>query len=103
MNAKITHSVDQAAKEALTDMPPRAENELDPVTLHNQALMTMEDNPMVGFDKLHFLLTLPNGPPETLSNLFLLFIKYENYDLAADLLAEFQSQAKMTVPAVSIE
>ena len=25
-----------AAKEALTDMPPRLESELDPVTLHNQ-------------------------------------------------------------------
>lgn len=25
-----------AAKEAMTDMPPRRENELDPVTLHNQ-------------------------------------------------------------------
>jgi hypothetical protein len=29
----------ETAKEALTDMPPRAEEELDPVTLHNHALM----------------------------------------------------------------
>jgi len=34
-----------SAQEALTDMPPRAEEELDPVTLHNQALMNMEANP----------------------------------------------------------
>ena len=27
-----------AAKEALTDMPPRSESELDPVTLHNQVI-----------------------------------------------------------------
>ena len=27
----------EAAREALTDMPPRGENELDAVTLHNQA------------------------------------------------------------------
>lgn len=26
----------EAAKEALSDMPPRLEEELDPVTLHNQ-------------------------------------------------------------------
>lgn len=26
----------EAAQEALTDMPPRGEQELDPVTLHNQ-------------------------------------------------------------------
>lgn len=31
-----------AAREALLDMPPRDEEELDPVTLHNQALMNIE-------------------------------------------------------------
>merc|ERR1711988_1914697 len=35
----------EAAKEALSDMPPRAEEELDPVTLHNAALMNMDDDP----------------------------------------------------------
>lgn len=30
----ITENLD-AAKEALSDMPPRSEEELDPVTLHN--------------------------------------------------------------------
>lgn len=28
-----------AAKEAITDMPPRTEEELDAVTLHNQAIV----------------------------------------------------------------
>ena len=32
----------EAAQEALSDMPPRAEEELDPVSLHNSALMHME-------------------------------------------------------------
>uniref|UniRef100_A0A1I7XI89 Tetratricopeptide repeat protein 30 n=1 Tax=Heterorhabditis bacteriophora TaxID=37862 RepID=A0A1I7XI89_HETBA len=32
-------TVVSAANEALTDMPPRTEEELDPVTLHNQALI----------------------------------------------------------------
>ena len=34
---------DDSAREALTDMPPRLEEELDAVTLHNQAIMNMED------------------------------------------------------------
>lgn len=34
--AKVNANANSAAKEALTDMPPRMESELDPVTLHNQ-------------------------------------------------------------------
>jgi tetratricopeptide repeat protein 30 len=78
----------EPAKEALTDMPPRSEDELDPVTLHNQALMHMEDDPTTGFRKLNFLLQNPPFPPETFGNLLLLYIKYGYYDLAADVLAE---------------
>jgi tetratricopeptide repeat protein 30 len=76
------------AKEALTDMPPRMEEELDPVTLHNQALMQMEEDPTAGFRKLNFLLSNPPFPPETFGNLLLLYCKYGYYDLAADILAE---------------
>jgi len=77
-----------AAREALTDMPPRSENELDAVTLHNQALMNMELKPTDGFGKLQFLLQQNPFPPETFGNLLLLYCKYEYYDLAADVLAE---------------
>ncbi|GAB6033191.1 Tetratricopeptide repeat protein 30A [Chamberlinius hualienensis] len=77
-----------AAREALTDMPPRSEEELDAVTLHNQALMNMEAKPTEGFEKLQFLLQQSNYPPETFGNLLLLYCKYEYYDLAADILAE---------------
>ncbi|XP_071510135.1 intraflagellar transport protein 70A-like [Diadema antillarum] len=77
-----------AAQEALTDMPPRAEEELDPVSLHNQALMNMEAQPTQGFEKLQFLLQQNPFPPETFGNLLLLYVKYEYYDLAADVLAE---------------
>jgi tetratricopeptide repeat protein 30 len=77
-----------AAKEALSDMPPRQEEELDPVTLHNQALIHMDDDPTVGFRKLNFLLSNPPFPPETFGNLLLLQCKYQYYDLAADVLAE---------------
>uniref|UniRef100_A0A183E7Y6 Tetratricopeptide repeat protein 30 n=1 Tax=Gongylonema pulchrum TaxID=637853 RepID=A0A183E7Y6_9BILA len=66
-----------AASEALTDMPPRSEEELDPVTLHNQALISMDTAPSDGFAKLQYLLSQNPFPPETFSNLLLLYCKYE--------------------------
>uniref|UniRef100_T1IR79 Tetratricopeptide repeat protein 30 n=1 Tax=Strigamia maritima TaxID=126957 RepID=T1IR79_STRMM len=77
-----------AAREALTDMPPRSEEELDAVTLHNQALMNIDTKPTEGFEKLQFLMHQESYPPETFGNLLLLYCKYEYYDLAADVLAE---------------
>eukprot|EP00760_Papus_ankaliazontas_P011760 PhM_4_TR1501/c0_g1_i1/m.45887/K19683/TTC30, DYF1; tetratricopeptide repeat protein 30 len=77
-----------AAKEALTDMPPRAEAELDPVTLHNSAIVNMADDPTQGFKKLNHLLQNPPFPPETFHNLLLFYAKYQYFDLAADVLAE---------------
>eukprot|EP00931_Biecheleriopsis_adriatica_P094236 TRINITY_DN6790_c0_g1_i2.p1 TRINITY_DN6790_c0_g1~~TRINITY_DN6790_c0_g1_i2.p1 ORF type:complete len:646 (+),score=188.67 TRINITY_DN6790_c0_g1_i2:123-2060(+) len=78
----------EAAKDALEDMPPRDESELDPVTLHNQALIEMDEKPTEGFRKLNFLLHQQPSPPETFVNLLLLYCKYSYYDLAADILAE---------------
>ncbi|GIX88108.1 tetratricopeptide repeat protein 30A [Caerostris darwini] len=75
------------SKEALTDMPPRR-GRIDPVTLHNQALMNMETHPTEGFEKLQFLIQQSPFPPETFGNLLLLYCKHEYYDLAADVLAE---------------
>ena len=51
LKAAIEYSIKNipAAKEALLDMPPRSEEELDPVTLMNSALMNMEENPSQGF------------------------------------------------------
>ncbi|KAF6017339.1 TTC30B [Bugula neritina] len=77
-----------SAKEALTDMPPRSEEELDVVTLHNVALMNMDNSPTAGFEKLQFLLQQNPFPPETFGNLLLLYLKYEYFDVAADVLAE---------------
>jgi len=77
-----------AAREALSDMPPRSEEELDPVSLHNTALMNMENLPAQGFRKLNFLIQNPPFPPETFANLLLLYCKHQYYDLAADVLAE---------------
>ena len=73
--------IDEAACEALTDMPPRSEEELDAVTLHNQGLMNMESNPTQGFEKFQFLLQQNPFPPETFGNLLLLYIKYEVFSV----------------------
>ncbi|XP_028966345.1 tetratricopeptide repeat protein 30A [Galendromus occidentalis] len=77
-----------AAKEALTDMPPRAQQDIDAVSLHNQALIQVESAPSSSFDKLHFLVEQGTGPQEAFANLVLLYCRFEHYDLAADLLAE---------------
>lgn len=83
-----------AAKEALLDMPPRSEEELDPVTLHNSALVNMDTDPTGGFKKLNFLLSNTDGPPESFGNLLLLYCKPQHafYDLAADVMAENPQQ-----------
>lgn len=76
------------AAEALTDMPPRSDEELDPITLHNQALIHIESDISDAFARLQYLLSQNPFPPETFQNLLLLYCKYEYYDLAADVLAE---------------
>ena len=77
-----------AAREALTDMPPRGESELDPISLHNIGIMNMDEEPSKGFEKLQFLIQQNTFPRETFANLCLLYVKYSFYSLAADVLAE---------------
>ena len=75
----LMHDISQnmeAAQEALSDMPPRSEDELDPVTLHNQGLMNMDEDPTAGFRKLNFLLQNPPFPAETFGNLLLLYVQH---------------------------
>jgi tetratricopeptide repeat protein 30 len=96
------------AREALTDMPPRAEEELDPVTLHNVALMHMDTDPADGFDKLNFLVSSPDSvpaPPECFANLLLLYVSPAHgfYDLAADVLAEHPVLAQKHLSADAYE
>ncbi len=69
-------------------MPPRSETEIDPVSLHNIAVMNMDEEPSTGFDKLQFLIQQSSFPNETFANLCLLYVKYSFFSLAADVLAE---------------
>jgi hypothetical protein len=54
-----------SAKEAMTDMPPRREDELDAVTLHNQALVYAEDDPTAAFNTSLLTLHTPLRHSET--------------------------------------
>ncbi|KAK8860458.1 intraciliary transport [Tritrichomonas musculus] len=85
------------ARDVLRELPNRNEDELDPVTLHNMALVTMEDNPTDSFTKLSFLLNSNIMPPETFRNLLLGYCKYDYYSYAADLLAENTDLALKTM------
>ena len=85
------------ARDVLRELPKRNEEELDPVTLHNTALVTMEDDPSSSFNKLTFLLQQQPCPPETFRNLLLGYCKFEYYSLAADLLAENTDLAMKTM------
>ena len=55
--------------------------------------MNMDIAPAVGFHKLQFLLQQTTFPKETFANLLILYIKYEYFDLAADVMAENSSLA----------
>ena len=50
--------------------------------------MNVEEKTAEGFKKLNHLLGNPPFPPETFSNLLLLYCKYSYFDMAADILAE---------------
>ena len=78
------------ARESLLDMPPRDLHELDIVTLHNTALLDMERNPAENLKKLQFVLEVGgvHFPKEAFHNLLLFYVKFEYYDLCADILAE---------------
>lgn len=87
-NGEIFVPVD-SAREALTDMPPRWEEELDSVTLHNQALCSMDMSPTQGFHKLQFLMQQSTYPQETLQNLLILYCKHGYHDLASDVISTY--------------
>lgn len=93
----------EGAREALMDLPPRSEPELDPVTLHNLAL-TDTLGAGTGLRRLAFLLELgpPACPPETFANILLLCCKHEMYDTAADILAEHAHLTYKYLSPVSI-
>jgi tetratricopeptide repeat protein 30 len=91
------------AREALNELPMRSEEDLDMITLHNTALVTMDENPSDAFRKLNFLLTQEPPLQETFKNLLLGYCKYEYYSTASDLLAENSALASKTIGSVMLQ
>ena len=74
----------EAARAMLGRMPSRLEEDLDAVTLHNQALFHVDQQPVsAALAKLHFLLRQQSFPAETFENLLLLYTKYDVRDRRA--------------------
>jgi tetratricopeptide repeat protein 30 len=88
----------------VVDCLHRNEEELDPVTLHNSALIHMSTDPGPGFKKLNFLISSGNFPAETFGNLLLLYCApgHQFYDLAADVMAENPEYCQELLSKVSI-
>lgn len=74
----------------MTDLPPRNEDELDAISLHNNAILNMKPNPLETLKKLRYLMEQETFPPETLQNLLIIYSRFEQYDLMADLLAVYE-------------
>lgn len=55
------------------------------------------------FEKLQFLLQQNPFPPETLGNLLLLYGRYQCFDLAADVLADYAHLTHKYLSPVSLE
>ena len=90
LKAAIEFDVGNVAAAAATlsqMMPYRSEQDLDAVTLHNQAII-LDVGEDATFRKLQFLLSNPPFPPETFANILLLYIRHGYEDLASDLLAD---------------
>jgi len=66
-----------AAASMLSRMPSRVDKDLDPVTVHNQALYQLNQQPAESATKLQFLLNSRSFPDETFENLLLIYTKYE--------------------------
>jgi tetratricopeptide repeat protein 30 len=78
-------------KTIFAKMPPRREQDLDPLTLHNQALASFDEDFEGACRKLKFLLQNPPCPPQTFGNLLLLYCKFSLTHLAGNLWAEYLS------------
>jgi len=102
LKAAIEFDVGNVAAAAATlsqMLPYRSEQDLDAVTLHNQAVI-VDVGEDATFRKLQFLLSNPPFPPETFANILLLYLRHGYEDLASDLLAD---DTQMTYDLLSQE
>ncbi len=58
------------------------------ITLHNQAILFADINPVESINKLVHIVSRPSFPKEALSNLITTYFRVERYEDAADFMAE---------------
>ncbi|GAU90352.1 hypothetical protein RvY_02779 [Ramazzottius varieornatus] len=83
-----TSSSANAAQTSLNSIPPRNEEDIDMVTLHNKAILEAEGEPAESIAALTHIVSQPFYPKETLANLVTLYFREQQFDIAADFMAE---------------
>ena len=70
------------------NIPPRNEEDIDMITLHNKAILDADTAPEEGIEILAHIVSQPSYPRQALSNLVILYFREELFDVAADFMAE---------------
>ena len=86
--ASLAFLVASPAQTALSSIPPRNEEDIDMVTLHNKAVLGAEVEPVESIAALTHIVTQPFYPKEALANLVTLYFREQQFDIAADFMAE---------------
>jgi len=96
LKAAILHATnkDDAAKEILSTF----DDNLDSVTIHNDVIVNSQTDPLIAMQKLDFLLSSEQFPPETLSNLLVLYMSHGQDNLAVDCMSTHKHIAKELLP-----
>mmetsp|Transcript_9283 Transcript_9283/g.18820 ORF Transcript_9283/g.18820 Transcript_9283/m.18820 type:complete len:572 (-) Transcript_9283:2058-3773(-) len=76
-----------SAKDVLREICELQNNEnLDNITIHNDVVVNIEDDPALGIERLKFLLAQDSFPPEVLGNLITQYLSHGKDDLASETL-----------------
>ncbi|KAL7463985.1 hypothetical protein ACHAXS_004334 [Conticribra weissflogii] len=76
-----------SAKDIMRELCDLQNNEnLDNITIHNDVLVNIDDDPALGIERLKLLLAEDSFPPEVLGNLITLYLSHGKDDLANETL-----------------
>jgi len=89
----------EAAKDSMKELCELQDNEnLDTLTIHNDAIINIEEDPSIGIQKLEFLLSNQCMIPETLSNLLTFYISHGQDNLAGETFERNKHLAQELLP-----
>lgn len=101
LKAAILYSTKRfkAAKDSMAELCELQNNEnLDTLTIHNDAIINIKEDPSIGIQKLEFLLSNQPFPPETLPNLLTFYTSHGQDNLAAEIFETNKHLAKDLLP-----